>query len=209
MGEAVGDSAREATLKFLHGGRNGSIQVTCSPSLDPLSIGKPERTRGFPKCTATLEFELGGYAAFFGWIQFVRSTDNRSNGAEFEIDPLGWFPDSRSPYAFFGLLPTLFDAPSRGQRRRLTWIAHSFLATTPIYGVVERVLGLRQVIWVAGFEWGFHISDQGEIGLLPIRQTGSAEWNEVIPALRRGFRTWKFRAGEPSSLRVSLGTAPE
>ncbi len=204
MAEGGREGSLEATIEFVHQGRSGRIRVACSPSLDPSSIGKPERTRGFPQCTARLEFELGGYAAFFGWIQLVRSTDNLSNGAEFEIDPLGWFPDSRSPYAFFGLLPTLFDAPSRGRRRPLTWLAHSFLATTPIYNVVERVLGLRQVVWAAGFEWGFQITDHAKIELLPIRQTGPADWSRVLPALRREYRTWRF----PPTERSSMGAAP-
>jgi hypothetical protein len=208
MADGGGAGSLQARLEFVHDGRAGRILVACSPSLDPLSIGKPEHARGFPQCTARLEFESGGYAAFFGWIQFVRSTDNRSRGRVFEIDPLGWFPDSRSPYAFFGLLPTLFDAPSRGRRKSLTWIAHSFLAATPIYNVVERVLRLRQVNWVAGFEWGFRITDQGEIELLPLRPTGPEEWPQVLPPLRREYRTWKFPLSQRPALEAALQVNP-
>ena len=198
MSESERANPLEATFEFFHQGHSGCIAVTCAPSIDPPSIGNPEQTRGFPHCTARIDFQAGGYDAFFGWIQLVRSSDNKSRGAAFEIDPLGWFPDSRSPYAFFGLLPTLFDAPSRGHRKPMEWVAHSYLATTPSYNQLERALGLRKVVWVAGFSWGFRISPAGSIELLPIAQTAGQEWNRVVPVLQRQFPSWKFlSAGSP------------
>ena len=146
-------------------------------------------------CTASVEYEGDGYDAFFGWIQMVRSTDNHSGGRSFEMDPLGWFPDSRSPYAFFGMLPTLFDAPSRGKRRRMSWEARSFLATTPIYNVIERILRRRLVLPVTGFSWGFDIDDQGEIRLREITEIGVSQWVEHLDLLRRSYRTWRFPPG--------------
>ena len=51
-----------------------------------------------------------------GWIQVIRSTDNSSGGVEFELDPFGPFTETGSPYAFYGLAPTLFDGPGRDAR---------------------------------------------------------------------------------------------
>ena len=49
--------------------------------------------------------------------------------------------------AMCGLAPTLFDAPSRDHRDDLDWLAHAFLAHTP--------LGTNAVEAVLGFSWGF------------------------------------------------------
>lgn len=54
-----------------------------------------------------------GYRALFDWVQLVRSTDNSSAG--FDMDPIYSFEDGPSPNAFFGINPTLFDAPSRAK----------------------------------------------------------------------------------------------
>src|SRR5204863_43198 len=71
-----------------------------------------------------------GYAAMLGWIQLVRSTDNGSRGREFELDPLEPLGVTPHPFCWFGLTPTLFDAPSRRTTDDLDWLAHSFLAFT-------------------------------------------------------------------------------
>jgi hypothetical protein len=52
----------------------------------------------------------------FGWVQLVRSTDNASQGEEFEIDPFALFDDVRTPYCWYGTEPTLFDSPCRVDR---------------------------------------------------------------------------------------------
>src|SRR5580658_6453772 len=136
---------RTANLVFRHRGLPGVIYVACVPELDPATRGKPEYTRGFPVCTAKLEFDGTGYDAFFGWVQFVRSSDNSTGGKGFDLDPLAWFPDAPSPYAFFGHLPDLFDAPSRETRQKISWLAHSFLCVTPPYDSRTEVLHLRKV----------------------------------------------------------------
>ncbi|HEV2368267.1 MAG TPA: hypothetical protein VGR90_00240, partial [Acidimicrobiales bacterium] len=67
-----------------------------------------------------------------GWVQLVRSTDNASAGERFEMDPLLLFFDAPSPYCWYGTAPTLFDAPFRLRDVAMEWVAHSFLATTPL-----------------------------------------------------------------------------
>ncbi|MCL5068842.1 MAG: hypothetical protein M1368_10905 [Thaumarchaeota archaeon] len=76
--------------------------------------------------------EFGGerYEVIFGWAQLVRSTDDSSEGREFEMDPFSYskmFPR----LTVFGFKPALFDAPSRQNKKPLAWLAHSFLAFTP------------------------------------------------------------------------------
>jgi hypothetical protein len=43
--------------------------------------GKDEHARGFPVCTATIDYPGRGYRRFFGWVQRVRSTDTHSGAA--------------------------------------------------------------------------------------------------------------------------------
>lgn len=61
-----------------------------------------------------------------------------SAGAAFDMDPFYLFEDAPSPYAFFGINPTLFDAPSRAKGHPLTWMAHSLLAWTPMHDAERR-----------------------------------------------------------------------
>jgi hypothetical protein len=56
-----------------------------------------------------------------GWVQFVRSSDNRSKGREFELDPLVFLGDLPHPFCWLGISPLLFDAPSRSGRDDLDW----------------------------------------------------------------------------------------
>jgi len=183
---------RVARFQFVHDGRRGSVRVTCAVEPDPGAVGTSGSAAGFPSCTASVDFDGRGYNSFFGWIQLVQSTDNQTGGREFEPDPLGWFPDSTSPYAFFGLLPTLFDAPSREQRRRISWVANSFLATTPPYGEQDLLSGQRRVIPTSGFSWGFDIEDNGVLALKPILPLQARDWNERLPVLRKSYSTWSF-----------------
>lgn len=85
---------------------------------------------GLPVCTATIDYAGTGYAAAMGWVQFVRSTDSGRPDV-FELDPLALYKDVNTPYAFFGITPTLFDAPYRDAEQDLVWRARSYLATTP------------------------------------------------------------------------------
>src|SRR5690242_13943191 len=75
-------------------GLSGGIHVDCIPNDDPVEYGTVVNDAfGFPVCTATVRYPRRGYRAMFGWVQLVRSTDNLSGGAEFEIDPLALFGD--------------------------------------------------------------------------------------------------------------------
>src|SRR6185437_15699983 len=121
-------------LPFAHEGLAGTISVACVRNDDPALLGCRPGAAGLPACTATVAFPGEGYRAMFGWIQLVRSTDNESRGAAFEMDPLSLFADLDTPFAFFGHLPTLFDGPARPMRPDMDWLAHSFLAAVALDG---------------------------------------------------------------------------
>lgn len=175
-------------VPFVREAFTGRVAVRCVPSEDPLAIGKSHEDVGFPVCTATVAFDAEGYYAFCGWVQMVCSTDNSSGGREFEMDPLGPFSDNPAPFCFFGLAPTLFDAPSRDRRCELTWIAHSFLA------VLDEIEGRRAVRALLGFEWGFEISAAGLIALRALTGLDASAWNNHLPMLRTIYPTWSFAA---------------
>ncbi|MBQ0855629.1 hypothetical protein J8N05_46570 (plasmid) [Streptomyces sp. BH-SS-21] len=149
-------------------------------------VGKPAGARGFPCCSAGVEHPAQGYRAMFGWVQLVRSTDSPSNGTAFEMDPFLLFEDAPSPYAFFGVKPMLFDAPSRGERSPLAWLAHCFLARTPLEDTE------RHVVPLTGFSWGFDIDDTGLITLRSARALAPGDWDTHRPLLQRRHPGWSF-----------------
>lgn len=138
-------------LPFTHDGEPGSVTVDLEQVDDPLTIGKHPATQGFPCCTSAVTYPGRGYRAMFGWVQFVRSTDNSSGGADFDMDPFILFEDAPSPYAFFGYRPTLFDAPSRAEQpayglaRAQLPGAHATGPRTAVRDAADRLLlGLRR-----------------------------------------------------------------
>jgi hypothetical protein len=52
-------------------------------------------------------------------------SDNRSSGFAFEMDPCEPLGASPLPFCWFGMTPTLFDAPSRQIVVDLEWVGHS------------------------------------------------------------------------------------
>lgn len=170
----------------------GEVHVSISANDDPVRLGchllnpsvPADAARGFPVCQATPVIALNGYAGACGWIQVVRSTDA---SREFELDPLSLFRGVDTPFAFFGVLPILFDAPFRVSRYDLRWTARSFLCAVPdavMSKVVEPVLG---------FEWGFTV-EAGAITISRPRLLPAAAWDELVPLLQSSHRAWTFAA---------------
>jgi hypothetical protein len=126
-----------------------------------------------------------GYAAILGWIQLVRSTDNASLGARFEPDPVEAIGVTPHPFAWFGLTPTLFDAPSRTTKDDLDWVAHSFLAF---------VGGPFEARALMGFAWGFKVAAR-DISLVEPAPLEATRWDEHLSTLRQAHPTWTFAAG--------------
>ncbi len=176
-------------------GSTGRVQVECVPNEDPSGFGTAASNAfGFPVCTATVRYPRRGYNAMFGWVQMVRSTDDSSAGGRFAMDPFGLFGDMRSPYCWYGTEPTLFDAPSRADRAPIDWLAHSFLATTPIDEVLAG--NPRRVVPLFGFEWGFEIRSNTApaIELRPVAALASSDWTAHLPMLSAEYPPpfWAF-----------------
>jgi hypothetical protein len=120
-----------------------------------------------------------------GWIQLVQSTDNRSGGDGFDLDPYEPLGEQSHPFCWFGLAPTLFDAPSRRLPPDMDWIAHSFL------GFVGARCEARALL---GFSWGFGVRD-GAIAIGAPVPLGSAAWDAHLPLLRAEHPRWQFAPG--------------
>ena len=176
-------------IPFTHQGHKGRVSVTLETTSAPAVLGVGDGALGLANCKAIIEFSAGGYRGLLGWVQLVRSTDNPFHGRQFEIDPFdpfGLYERAPLPYCWYGIAPTLFDAPSRDERNDLDWIAHSFLAPTPLQG------SQRMVSPLLGFSWGFHIFDEKNIVLKPVTLLASTDWEMHLPYLRDTYKEWQF-----------------
>jgi hypothetical protein len=184
----------ELQLPFLLRGLDGAVEVSVTENTHPSSIGYPliragdavEYARGFPVCRADVSYPAEGYAAVFGWIQVVQSTDGPS--PNFEVDPIEIYQEVSTPFAWYGLKPRLFDAPSRETRGSVHWRARSFLCVSPDAVVT------RQAQAIAGFGWGFNISN-GEIEICQPSILEATDWNEHRALLIASYPSWKFGDG--------------
>jgi len=176
-------------ITFSHNGHQGRVVVSIERTVVPATFGAREGAIGLARCTATIEYAGRGYLQLLGWVQRVRSSDNAFQGEKFEMDPFdpfGLYERAPSPYCWSGILPTLFDAPSRDERAHLDWVAHSFLAASPLRG--DR----RIVTPLLGFSWGFHVADDGDVTLDPIARLTPVDWESHLPYLRDSYGGWSF-----------------
>lgn len=112
----------------------------------------------------------------------MRSTDA---APKFEMDPLALFREVASPFAFFGIKPTMFDAPFRDEKYDLTWRAETFLCAIPD-GVMS-----QHAQPLAGFGWGFDVLDRG-IALVAPTVLDLSAWDQHLSVLRSLYPTWVF-----------------
>ena len=177
------------TGEFVWEELTGHVDVDCVPNDDPGAYGCWPTAFGYPVCTARVTYPGRGYRAMLGWVQLVRSTDNQSGGERFDVDPFALFGDAPSPYCWYGIEPTLFDAPSRAGTPPAHWVAHSFLATTPISEVM--IGHPRRVVPLMGFAWGFDAS-HGTIELRQIASLATDAWDAHLHLLRASHPRWEF-----------------
>ena len=182
---------RRVQLEFVCDGVAGRVSVDAVVNEDPVELGCPPDARGFPVCTASVEFPPLGYRSLFGWVQLVRSTDNASAGERFEIDPFALFFDALSPYCWYGTAPTLFDAPHRAARSALTW--------TPLIASWRRLRSRKRFGRGRGPWYHFSVSRGASIatpkgshcsllcGSMP--RIGTVIWK----TLRQTYAAWEFR----------------
>ena len=187
-------------LPFTHRSHAGRVLVTLETTLEPADLGAREGAAGLANCKATIEFPGSGYLGLLGWVQLVRSTDNSFHGRKFEMDPFDPFDlykHAPTPYCWYGINPTLFDAPSRDKRVDLDWVAHSFLAASPLRGrrrITSPLHEDRRIVTpLLGFSWGFHIFNADNIVLKPITSLTAADWEAHLPYLRKCYKKWQFK----------------
>ena len=173
-------------IAFAYGGVDGVVRVRCVPMTDPESLGKSSNDLGIPACTAVVDLPARGYWAMLGWVQVV-AMGAPGEDAEWTADPFDLFEDSTSPYAWFGIRPTLFDAPSRRDAVPLRWRARSFLARTP-WDQDERL-----VVPLAGFEWGYDVDPVGTVVVHEPVPLPDSAWRTHLPYLRARYDRWTFR----------------
>jgi hypothetical protein len=176
-------------LTFAWQETQGNVDVECRANDDPDKLGCFPGATGFPACTATVTFPNLGYRSMLGWVQLVRSTDNAGGGREFESDPFALFGDAPSPYCWYGQNPRLFDGPYRPLLNDMEWVAHSFLAATPLDEVMA--FQPRRVVPLSAFSWGFTIAEAA-LELLPLEPLPLEQWNVHAPVLRAQFPFWQF-----------------
>jgi hypothetical protein len=174
-------------------GHRGMIAVRIHSSRGEVDSGAPLlglsrphlACKGLPVCTATVSFRGHGYVAAMGWVQLVQSSDAH-NPNVYEVDPLALFRGVNTPYAFFGIKPTLFDAPYRDRTRDVSWHARSYLAITS-----DAVIS-QEALPVAAFTWGFQIR-RSEVTIEPPRQLDIRSWESHAELLERNYPGWRFR----------------
>jgi hypothetical protein len=171
-------------IPFARAGEHGEVTVAVEPVKDPVAVGKPPGSGGFPSCQATVNFSGKGYNALFGWVQLVRAED--FGGDQFTLDPLRFFEGASAPHCFYGISPTLFDAPSRNERRELHWIAHSFLTPIDLFEIDPEVRPLL------GFSWGFDIDSQSAVTVKAPQALSAGDWEQHVPYLSERFPSWRF-----------------
>jgi len=174
-------------LSYRWNDREGSVKVEVRTNEDPAALGCPDYARGFPVCTDRVHHPAFGYEDMLGWIQLVERSDLEGG---FKIDALALLTEVTHPFAYFGVAPTLFDAPHTDEFEEWDFLAHSFLCARG-----GRLHQWRfEVRAVLGFSWGFSKrSDQVE--WFGPEQVTEAEWNGHLPYLQREFELWKFAPG--------------
>jgi hypothetical protein len=175
-------------IPFSYGGVHGVVRARCVPMTDPEPFGKTSADVGLPACTAVVDFPAQGYWALLGWVQLV-AMGPPGEPERWRADPFDLFEDASSPYAWFGVTPTLFDAPSRRDDVPLRWRARSFLATTP-WDQDERL-----VIPLAGFGWGYDVDPAETVAVHGPTPLPGTAWQEHLPHLRARYDRWTFREG--------------
>ena len=177
-------------IPFTLRGTAGHVDISITANTNPDAIGysllfegrAPDSRSGFPICRARVTYPRDGYAAVFGWTQMVRSTDQTE---QFEMDPIAIYADVATPYAWFGVKPEAFDAPSRPSLDDMVWEAHCFLCVSP-----DAVL-TRRVQAVCGFSWGFTVEAE-QIRFAEPEVLAAEAWEARLDLLRASYPSWTF-----------------
>jgi hypothetical protein len=182
------------TLPFAARGGTGAVQVRYGVTEDAAAVGfdlvavgfDADMFRGFPVVEAQVSFNQTGYRAMFGWLQLVTNTDAaRAGAARVSVDVTPFLSGEDSPLAFFGHLPTLFDAPANPGDPDGEWLAESFLVAVP------DIARSRRLAAVTGFRWGYQLT-VGRPHPLPAVPIGPDRWRAHRPVLAEQYPSWTF-----------------
>jgi hypothetical protein len=191
------------TIPFNLKGFDGEVSVYYGVNDEPRKTGFDalpslpfdiSLSRGYPVIHARIERYGGtGYRMFCGWIQIITSVFRNSQGRSETLiaaDTAPAFNGENIPFAAYGYLPQLFDAPclNLGGAAELHWMADTFLTTVPMRSKAEEISCLL------GFQWGYIENDiPGEKPTqLPLKVTTGQAWNNHTPFLREQFSAWRF-----------------
>lgn len=206
------------TCSFTVPGRHlSTVYITVAPNSDPTRSGsrilfpeeQPSAFIDFPTCNATITTpEDTGYAAMYGWIQFVRETpldpaNINPSIHKWQHDPIPITAGVDTPFIWFGARPELFDAPFRVNRTDMEWTCRSFLTYLPDC-VMERLVHPILVV-----EWGFWIRG-GEVRIMPLRMVDVGEaWETQRGLLEEMFPNWRFGVKEKEVVVSEMGGSNE
>jgi len=168
-------------LPFRWAGREGEVRVEVRENDDPAALGCEEFARGFPVCRATIEPPAQGYADMLGWVQMVDDSWHDDGFHADDFEPLAPLPH---PFGFYGVSPTLFDAP-HFDGESFDFLAHTFLC-----GLGGELLEFRhEARAILGFSWGF--SKRGQrIEWFGPEPLSAEDWNSHLEYLRGKYERW-------------------
>lgn len=179
-----------------------TVRVIVEPNKHPAKAGSsllfPKLSistfEGFPVCNAKIEAtEDRGYAAIYGWIQFVREAPLSSPSTMmpsdlWEIDPLPITAHTDSPFIWFGPEPQLFDGPFRVNRTDMDWTCWSFLT------YINDSVMTKSVRPIVVFEWGYRI-DSGNVTIKTLKFIDVHKaWEQQRELLQQKFGSWSFES---------------
>jgi hypothetical protein len=159
------------------------VRVEIRENDDPAALGCAEFARGFPCCRATVTPAARGYADMLGWVQMRDDTYRNEGFFSDGFEPLGPLPH---PFGFYGVSPTLFDAP-HFDGEDMDFQVHSFLC-----GLGGELLEFRREVRpVLGFGWGF-LKRGASIEFLGPEPLTTQDWAAHLAYLGRRFPEWTF-----------------
>jgi hypothetical protein len=192
-------------IPFKHCKHDGRIVIYYGENEDPVKAGFDiipnlkfdiNLCRGFPVIHARIEYSGLGYRQLYGWIQITTNEYYRS-GEKGKVkrlsstDVVPSMQDLSFPFASFGNLPEMFDAPcyNIGNNAKLRWVADTFLTTVPRRSIEEKIS------YIKGFRWGYieyANPRQNPPSILPLQTISKDVWNSYLSLLRKQFKKWKF-----------------
>jgi hypothetical protein len=173
-------------LPFRWAGKEGEARVEICENDDPAALGCWEFARGFPVCRATIAPPATGYSDMLGWVQLVDDSYHADCFHADGFEPLGPLPH---PFGFYGVSPTLFDAP-HFDGENFDFLAHTFLC-----GLGGELLEFRrEARAVLGFSWGCRKRGP-QIEVLDPEPLPPAAWDSHCAYLARRFPDWTFAPG--------------